>query len=190
MFQLLSLGPALAFLAVPLEISPPRSLSAEDLVLLIEPSESCGTQHNCAVQITVANHGETYYVLFPNFIRDALGETHPWPILSFLIMNPQGDQAPRTGRWLERLRYPSAGEFLILGPGSFYGEVVRLDEGPYAHGFTAPGEYAIQASLSVSAREWLESSSERETTRFDHSRLFSGTLKSRRIWLRCGDRTR
>ena len=131
------------------------------------------------VEVRLRNCGSSYVVIPPRIFPEASGvEPEPWGVLTVAIREGEGPPAPYSGRWIgNKLKLPSPEDFLVLGPGYFYGLRVSLTDGEFAYSIQRPGIFTIVAVLRTSARQWLQKISEPLT--FDLARVFSGTVQSK-----------
>lgn len=132
------------------------------------------------VEVRLRNCGSQYVVIPPRIFPQATGEKpEPWGVLSFQIQRDDGTRVPYSGEWIgNKLKLPAPQDFIILGPGYFYGlETSLTGDSPFAYALEAPDRYRIVAVLRSSAREWL-AQKEEEQLPFDLSSVFVGTLRS------------
>jgi hypothetical protein len=133
------------------------------------------------VEVRLRNCGASYVVVPPRLFPQPSGEEpEPWGVLTFLIQHGEGPPARYVGSWDgSKLKLPSPADFLILGPGYFYGLRLSLTEGPFAYAIVYPGPLQITAELQTAAKQWLESRP--EPVPFDLNRVFSGTVRSDQV---------
>lgn len=132
------------------------------------------------VEVRVRNCSSQYIVIPSRIFPQITGEKpEPWGVLSFQIQGEDGRRIPYTGEWIgNKLRLPTPEDFIILGPGYFYGlETSLTGDSPFAYALEDPEQYRIVAVLRSSARDWL-AQKEEASLPFDVSRVFAGTLRS------------
>lgn len=163
----------------------PAYASGEDIKLCLELRlVDHGQEKRTEVEVDVElrNCGSQYVVIPPRLLPQSTGDDpEPWAILSFVIRSQDGSTVPYTGEWIgNKLKLPAPEEYIVLGPGYFFGARISLSEGFFEYDLTWPGEYIVVAEVGTSAREWILGHSDRKA-RYDASHVFSGSVRSRPI---------
>ncbi len=125
-----------------------------------------------------------YYTVFPQLRPEGLTSANsPESELVLVVTDGDGRRVPYVGFRDLFTVPPSAGSGLVLVPGAFFGQRVRIEDGLFAYDIKQPGVYTIAAEFRHRAkswvRDWLQAEARSESSLpYEVDRVFDGVIRS------------